>query len=220
MEQPCYKCGQAVEQGIPFCPHCGAPQIRVVVAPPVPAIASSPSAAPVSDSSSGAVIASDAVAVPVRGAHLLKPCALAALVASILVVLGLYLPVAMIAAGALAVVFYRQQIGGLEIKPAAGFRIGALGGLFFSLDIGLISGLAYVLQGPKVHQAILESAEKWVASLPPDPNVQAALEQLKTPSGFALDLALGCVLLFVVCLITASLGGGLVAAILGRGQKR
>ena len=36
MEQPCYKCGQTVEEGIPFCPHCSAPQIRVVVAEPAP----------------------------------------------------------------------------------------------------------------------------------------------------------------------------------------
>src|SRR5437660_9980738 len=32
MEHPCHKCGQAVEDGIPFCSHCGAPQIRVAVA--------------------------------------------------------------------------------------------------------------------------------------------------------------------------------------------
>ena len=38
MEQPCYKCRQLVEEGRPFCPHCSAPQIRVLVAEPVAAV--------------------------------------------------------------------------------------------------------------------------------------------------------------------------------------
>ena len=37
MEQSCYKCGSVVEEGVPFCPQCSAPQIRVVIAEPVPA---------------------------------------------------------------------------------------------------------------------------------------------------------------------------------------
>ena len=42
MEQPCYKCRQLVEEGRPFCPHCGAPQIRVLVAEPVAAVGTGP----------------------------------------------------------------------------------------------------------------------------------------------------------------------------------
>src|SRR5512146_1503001 len=30
MEHACHKCGAAVEDGVPFCPHCNAPQIRVM----------------------------------------------------------------------------------------------------------------------------------------------------------------------------------------------
>jgi Spy/CpxP family protein refolding chaperone len=43
VEYPCHQCHATVEEGVAFCPHCGAPQIRVIVpesdaqaAPPPP----------------------------------------------------------------------------------------------------------------------------------------------------------------------------------------
>ncbi len=36
MDHPCHKCGQSAEDGVPFCSHCGAPQIRVAMAEPAP----------------------------------------------------------------------------------------------------------------------------------------------------------------------------------------
>ena len=120
MDQLCYKCGQTVEQGTPFCPHCAAPQIRVVVEEPPPTVAFSsgvsnslPQENPVA-----------AIAVPVRGASLLKACALAALVALILMTLGLHVAVAMPGVGFLAVIFYRQSLPGLRIKPLTGAELG------------------------------------------------------------------------------------------------
>src|SRR5688572_9464475 len=29
MEHPCHQCGTSIADGVPFCPHCNAPQIRV-----------------------------------------------------------------------------------------------------------------------------------------------------------------------------------------------
>src|ERR1700745_381022 len=106
MDQPCYKCGQAVEQGIPFCPHCSAPQIRVVVAEPVAvpcglANASTSEAAAVLPASQTIPV----LALPMHWSQALKPCALAALIASVLMSLGLNPFVAMFSVGFLAVVF-------------------------------------------------------------------------------------------------------------------
>jgi len=118
MEQPCYKCGQTVEEGIPFCPHCSAPQIRVVIAEPAP----QPLAfSPASTTSRDSVVlpASQTVpvlALPMQWSQAFKPCALAALVASILMSLGLHPLVAMISVGFLAVVLYRQRQPGIMIK--------------------------------------------------------------------------------------------------------
>src|SRR5579863_1714231 len=40
MDHPCYKCGQIVEDGRPFCGQCGAPQIRVSMPDAAPAVVS------------------------------------------------------------------------------------------------------------------------------------------------------------------------------------
>lgn len=119
MEQPCYKCGQIVEQGIPFCPHCSAPQIRVVVAEP----ATPPPLAVKSSQDSDELPASQTVpvlAMPMQWSQALKPCVLAAVVASVLMVLGLNPFVAMAVVGFLAVVFYRQRRPEIMIKAATG----------------------------------------------------------------------------------------------------
>lgn len=220
MEQPCYKCGQAIEEGTPFCPHCAAPQIRVVAPEPPAAAADSSGQIAVAESTSPVAVADSPIAIPMRAAHLAKPGALAALVASILVLLGLNLLVAMIGAGSLAVVFYRQKMHGLALKPGTGARLGAFAGLFFSLWLGIVGTLGGIVEGQKIHQEIIDNAQKWVAARPADPQLQAALDQLKTPSGFALAMVLACALLFVISVMLSSLGGLLLASILGKAEKR
>ena len=114
MEQPCYKCGQVVEEGVPFCPHCSAPQIRVVLAEPAP----SPIFAAVGPSQDTAAFPSAQIvpvlALPMQWAEAFRPCALAALVASLLMSMGLNPFVAMFSVGFLAVVFYRQRRRGIR----------------------------------------------------------------------------------------------------------
>lgn len=218
MEQPCYKCGQVVEEGRPFCPHCMAPQIRVLVAEPVAAPVAVPEA---SAQTSAALPASETVpvlAVPAGWSQALKPCALAAVVASVLMFLGLNLLVAMLSVGFLAVAFYRQQQPNTTIKAGTGSRLGALGGLFCSgLTASLVAIAAMVPDlRAKLHDQILENAQKWVASHPGDAQVQAALEQLKNPGGFMEWMIIGGVLLLLISIVLGSMGGLLGAAILGR----
>jgi hypothetical protein len=218
MEQPCYKCGQAVEESVPFCPHCRAPQIRVVVATPVPSPAVS---AGVSEASqvSAALPNSSSVALPTHRVHFLKSAALAALVASILASLRLNIFVSMLGAGFLAVVFYRQQMPGIGIKAAVGARVGALSGLLFFVYFAAVAAVASAFLGTNIREQILDNAQKWAASRPPEPQIQAALEQLKTPAGFIVAFVVGCVILLVVCVALASLSGSLAGVILSRRDK-
>ncbi len=128
MEQSCYKCRQAVEEGTAFCPHCSAPQIRVVIAEPAAPLAYAAAGAESQDST--ALPASQIVpvlALPMQWSQALRPCALAALVASLLMSLGLNPFVAMFSVGFLAVVFYRQSQRGIMIKTSSGAALGALG---------------------------------------------------------------------------------------------
>lgn len=222
MEQPCYKCGQLVAEGRPFCQHCFAPQIRVLVAEPVAAPASisesASSAAPASRSASETV---PVLAVPTGWSQTLKPCALAAVVASVLMALGLNLLVAMFSVGFLAVLFYRQGQPTIPLRAGIGLRLGALGGTFsFGFTAALLAFAAMVPElRTKLHQQIMENAEKWAGTHPGDPQIQAALDQLKTPEGFVTAMIVGGILLLVVSILLGGLGGTLGAAILGRRQR-
>jgi hypothetical protein len=212
MEKPCYKCGQSVEEGVPFCLHCSAPQIRVVIAGPPPnasasidAVAVSPVEVP--QTLPGAVLS-------MRWSHAIQPCALAALVATVLMVLGLNTFVAMLGTGLLAVIFYRQRRSGIAVKALSGARLGALSGV---LCFGMASFLAAIAATSpdvraKVHEQVMENAKKWAV---PPAQMQAALDQLKTPEGLVMVL----IVAGIFCIVVAGLGGALGGAILGRRDK-
>jgi hypothetical protein len=150
-----------------------------------------------------------------------KPCALAALVASLLMTLGLNPFVAMFSVGFLAVVFYRQRRQGSTVKAGSGARLGALSGFFCFAITVLLVALASTVSDfrTKIREQILENVEKLAGSRPADPQIQAALDQLKTPEGFITALILASILLFVLSIVVASLGGALAAAVLGRRDK-
>jgi len=222
MEQRCYRCGQTVEEGIPFCPHCSAPQIRVMIAEPAPAPALT---ADVVTPARGAELpASDTVpvlAVPMGWSDALRPCALAALVALLLVLLRLYPLVAMVCAGFLAVLFYRQRKPERLINAKVGARLGVLSGFLFFGVIALLLALASTAQDfrAKFSEQLLENAQQFAAAHPGYPEIQAAIEQLKTPEGMARTLVTVCILFFVFSLLLAAVGGALGGAILGRRDR-
>ena len=145
MEQPCYKCRQTVDEGVPFCPHCSAPQIRVVLAEPVTPVAAAFSSAASQDAT--VLPASQTLpvlALPMQWSQALKPCALAALVASLLMSMGLNPFVAMFSVGFLAVVFYRQGRRDAMIKASAGAGLGALGGLLWFAISSVLEALIVI----------------------------------------------------------------------------
>lgn len=223
MEQPCYKCGQTVEEGIPFCPHCSAPQIRVVIAEPAPSLVPAAEIA-VGAQASAVLPASQTIpvlALPMQWSQALKPCALAALVASLLMALGLNPLVTLLSVGFLAVVFYRQSRPGAVVKAASGARLGALSGILCFAMTTILVALAATVPDfrTKMRDQILENAQKWAASRPADPQIQAALEQLKTPEGLVMALIVGSIFLFVFSIAVASLGGALGGSILGRRDR-
>jgi hypothetical protein len=216
MEQPCYKCGQTVEEGIPFCPHCSAPQIRVVLAEPPPLAF----AAAEASQDAVALPASQTVpvlALPMQWSQALKPCVLAALVASGLMYLGLNPFVAMVSVGFLAVVFYRQGRPESIIKASAGAGLGALAGLlWFAMSSVLEAAIVIFLhKGPELRTALIAKIQE-TASQTSDPQMLALFERVKTPSGVEVLMIAGLVFAFFASLVLGGLGGALGGAILGR----
>lgn len=222
MEQPCYKCGQLVEEGRPFCAHCAAPQIRVVIAEPVTAAApfvdgtGTPDHASVLPSSQTIPV----LALPVRWSQAIKPCALAAVVASLMMSLGLNPFVAMFSVGFLAAIFYRQMRPDVAFKASAGARLGALSGLlWFAVSSILETLIVLVLhKGPEIRKALVDVVDQ-ASSRTNDPQVLEMLKRLKAPDGLEFLLIVGILVSFVVAIVLAAMGGALAGMILARRNK-
>ena len=98
MDHPCYKCGHSVEDGKPFCSQCGAPQIRVLLPEAaVPAATGSvlSNDLPIFSSDAPAipgVLSASALSTGIDWPTALRSCAVAALIAALVMTLGLMVP--------------------------------------------------------------------------------------------------------------------------------
>lgn len=221
MEQSCYKCGYVIEEGRPFCPHCSAPQIRVMISEPI-------AAAPIGEAAaipqaSGALPASQTVpvlAVPMHWSQAIKPCALAALAASLLMSLGLNPLVAMLVVGFLAVIFYRQGHPGALINAVAGARLGALSGLlWFAISSILEAAVVLLLhKGPEIRQGLLTVIDQ-AAARTTDPQALAMFQHFKTSDGIELLMIVGLICAFFAAIVLGALGGALGGSVLGSRKK-
>jgi hypothetical protein len=221
MEQSCEKCGQTVEQGIPFCPHCSAPQIRVVIAEPLP----QPLAyAGPSMKDSAVLPASQTVpvlALPMQWSQAVRPCTLVALVASAAMVLKLMAPlVAVVGAGFFAVAFYRRNCPGVLVRAGSGARLGALCGLFCAGMTAVLEALRVVVLNEvgEIRRMMLDSLQQ-VAARYSDPQAQPTLEFLRSPAGLVFMMVFLLIFVFLTFLLLGTLGGALGAATLGRNDK-
>lgn len=223
MEQPCYKCGQLVEEGRRFCPHCMAPQIRVVVAEPVAAAApfSEAAALPQVQADLPATKTVPVLAVSMRWSEALKPCALAALVASVLMLLGLNLLVAMFSVGFLAVVFYRQGHPGADIKGWAGARLGALSGLLWFATSAVLEAIIVLVmhKGPEIRKALMDAIDQ-AASRTADPQVIAVFDRFKSADGLEFLMVFFLIFGFFMAIVLGASGGALGGSVLGRRNKQ
>jgi hypothetical protein len=222
MDQSCYKCGHVMEEGRPFCPHCGAPQIRVIIAEPVAAAAPAGQVTALPQAPAG-LRASETVpvlAVPMHWSQAIKPCALAAVVASLLMALGLNPFVAMLAVGFLSVVFYRQGRPGLPITTGMAARIGALSGLLWFAISSILEAVVVLVmhKGPEIRQTLVTMLDQ-TAARAADPEAQALLARMKTPEGIEFLMIFGLILGFLSSIVLAAVGGAL-GGTLFRGRSK
>jgi hypothetical protein len=222
MDQSCYKCGQVTEEGRVFCPHCGAPQIRVVIseAAPTPAVVLQAAAGAPSSPGLPASQIVPVLAVPMSWSQAIKPCALAAVVASLLMALGLNPFVAMLVVGFLAVVFYRQSRPEVAISAGMAGRIGALGGLLWFAISSILEAVAVLVlhKGPEIRQQLVTMLDQ-TAARAADPQAQALVARLKTPQWIEFFMIFGVILSFLSAIVLASIGGAIGGALFRRGRK-
>ena len=163
-----------------------------------------------------------ATASSIDWSQALAPAIWGALVAIVLIVTRLAtFGIAMLAAGALAVVFYHRRNPGANLTAGAGARLGAVsGGLGFGiLTIVFAFGTAVLHTGAELRQKMLDAVQQ-AASRSSDPQAAQTVEFLKTPQGLAVAMVLGLILTFVAFVIFSSLGGAAGAALLRRKDAR
>jgi hypothetical protein len=218
MEEPCYKCGQVLEEGRVFCPHCRAPQIRVAVAEPVEAM---PADSPVQP---GQLTASETVpiiAVPMRWDQAAQPCAVAAFIAALGMVLRLIVPIiAVIGAGFLAVALYRRRNPEIVVSARTGARLGAICG-FFCAGMTAILGafrVAILHEGGKIRTVLLDALQQQSGRYS-DPEFQASLDFFRSPTGLVLMLMFFFIAALIILILLGMLGGALGGASLGRRER-
>jgi hypothetical protein len=218
MDHSCYKCGQTIEEGKPFCPHCGAPQIRVAIpeAALQPAHGGEPAAPAL-----GRELSLEASGTPEASSlarwHQAQPAVLAAGVALLLMLLHLNPFVAALGTGFLAVVFARRRAAGAGIRTAVGARLGALSGLLFFGMLTFLETLAVAVlhKSGEVRGQLIDKIQQAAARYP-GPEVQPFLDFARSPSGLAFMLGASLVFGFLAFIALGAIGGALGASFLGR----
>jgi len=206
-----------VDEGKVFCPHCHAPQIRVIIAEP----ATLPATAP---AQMGTLTASETVpmiALPMSWDQAAQPCAVAALIAALGIVTQLINPiVASIGAGFLAVALYRRRNPEISVHARMGARLGAICG-FFSFGMSAILGavrVAILHEGGKI-QAFLLDVVQQTAVRYNDPQYQASLDFLRSPAGLIVLLVAYLIVTLILFILLGMVGGALGGAGLSRRDR-
>jgi hypothetical protein len=228
VEHPCYKCQTSIDETLPFCPHCGAPQIRVASSDddssqaPAPAFPdATPQVLPASAWTQGAtpqIPHPNAIQWELawKGALL---SGLTAAVLTALPVLALGCCLWLLGAGALAVWFYQRRVPGTVITPGMGMRIGALSGAIGFVATTIWSVLRFATNSQEFRTAMQEALDKSLASNP-DPRAQEMMQQfmnnLNTPQGLATFFVVIMAIMAVVFVIFSAAGGALGASMFAR----
>ena len=150
-----------------------------------------------------------------------RPCALAAVVASLLMALGLNPFVAMFSVGFLAVVFYRQSRREILIETGNWRRVGCIGRAALVRDVvhSRSAGGDPLSQraGAAAVSSSRESSKR--RRKPATRRCWPMFDRLKSPGGLELLMLTGLIFALLASLVLGGLGGLLGGAILGRRDK-
>lgn len=236
MEHPCYRCHADIPENTAFCPHCGAPQIRVVapessVDEATDAASLTPPATPASPTSVAPPWMRGGAAYPPLPGVVLWPLAwkdalLCGVGAAVLFVLSA--PVIrmggviwMLLGGALAARLYRRHLPGTTVTPGMGMRLGALAGVFGFLANAVTSLLSFLaLHNSGAFRHAMEEQMQMQLAGNTDPQVHQImhnlLDYMSTPQGAATMITVFLLMFGLMFVLLSAAGGALGASFFGR----
>jgi hypothetical protein len=223
MDHRCYRCGAEVEPGVPFCPNCRAPQIRVgegddsePATPPMPPgtpgevqppaerldlhhrSAEPPPRPPI-------IIVRQAPRIDWRPG--LGAAAIGGLV--LLFSMGLHpiivVPV-WVLAGMVSVWMYRRWRPHAILTPGLGARLGALTGAIGGIYASVFFGISAAFSGGQLRHQLYEQLQQ-TAARSSNPEAQQMIQRFMTPEGFVLMIVFIIIFLFAFYIFFATVGG-------------
>jgi hypothetical protein len=210
MDHPCHQCGAAVEDGRPFCPHCRAPQVRVIVAaPPAPV---------------DVLVDPTSTEDPLDRLTYHAPAATGlfrvALQAGLLGVIANIIPLGlgMVLTGILAALLYHRAAG-QTLSSAKAARLGAMSGAIAFAVSSILTVLAIVLfhAQDQFRDMLMKAIDQRAAAYGPE--IQPTLQWLHTPEGFATMLAFSMIFALVLSVLFSAIGC-VIGAVLFRERNR
>jgi hypothetical protein len=217
VERPCYRCGTPIQEGVPFCAGCGAPQIRVAgqnleTEQPSDEFSSSreSSVAPVHYHSG------------IQWSLALRPTAIAGLVGALLMFtpLGVF-GLSMLLAGGMSVFLYRRINPWANVTAGTGAKLGVASGFFGSIIFGWVAAMLVLIfhAGAQVRSVVIQALDQ-SAARNSDPEAQQVFEYLKTPQGLAAAGIFLAVFLLIFFVMLAGAGGAIGAVMARRREGR
>ncbi|MFZ0793926.1 MAG: hypothetical protein WAM65_09160 [Candidatus Korobacteraceae bacterium] len=236
MEHPCYRCQAEIPEGTAFCPHCGAPQIRVI--PPEGEVQSTPdptpdfsvqppppTAQPSSAWSQGSPYPPPPAAIrwdlAWKGALL---CGVGAALLTAIPIISVGCCLWMLGAGALCVSLYQKRVPETLITPGMGMKLGALAGLFGFMVNSVVSTVSFLTlrSHGDFRQAMEQQMQKQMAANP-DPKVQEMMQRMfewmTTPQGAATIIVFFLLVMGVIFVLFTAAGGALGASMFRRRRE-
>ena len=204
--------------GVPFCPACNAPQIRVSTESDKATVSDSHAQGwagdPAADANSHSIHwragFSRAIAAAIFCLALLQ---ISSFVTQSAVIIFIVLPVG----GAFATYLYsRRYPAGLT--PGMGARLGLVTGFLFALLVSAYTALLFAMNRQKMFDEVSQRL-KDAAAQNPSPQTDALLKQVSTPEGMIAILVVGAIFLAFLSLALCAAGGAVGAAMNNRSQR-
>ena len=220
MQNICYRCGRPIEERIPFCPACGAPQIRVSTPDqPLGVPEKQTQDLPPELEKRPFSPAGLALSTGIAWKDFIRAATPLAAVTGILTVplapLGLFvlLPANLI----WAIARYRRNRR-LAIRAGQGARMGAVMGVL-SFGFFLPCFLATITLWRTQYREVMIARINEIAAQNPDPQAQQMTQWLATPHGFIALTAMGLGTILLTFLVIG-MGSGALAIALGKARNR